>query len=148
MVVDQGGPNSQNFVSANRRSDTASTNRNSALYFAGGHCFGERDNEIGVIVARVEIASAEVENNPSSAAATMAPHDLFCKNMSSFPAFFGDRNQPRPIYSGELTANKSRKQRPNSDQSYRKNLWQNMTCLSMMQRVTCIQLKLQDSSQS
>jgi hypothetical protein len=62
VIVNQGGPNPHHLVGANRRADTASTNGDAALYCTGGHRFGERDNEIRVIVARVKAVSAEIEN--------------------------------------------------------------------------------------
>jgi hypothetical protein len=81
VIVDQGGTNSYNLVGANRRADTASTNRHSALYFAGGYSFGQRDHEIGIIVARIKVVSAEIENVMS--AGTKQGNNFFFQSKSA-----------------------------------------------------------------
>src|SRR6185436_122353 len=62
MVANQAGADSRNLVGADRGADTASADRNTALHFAGRYRSGERDDEIGVVVAGRQAIRSEVED--------------------------------------------------------------------------------------
>src|SRR5262245_33010395 len=61
MVGDQTGVSSRNLIGADRRADAAAANCNSALHFPSGYRLREGNDEIGVVVTRIEAVRAEVD---------------------------------------------------------------------------------------
>src|SRR5262245_42148508 len=51
VVVNQRSASAGNFVSTDRRADTAAANGNAAFYFARDNGFRQRNDKIGIIVA-------------------------------------------------------------------------------------------------
>jgi hypothetical protein len=61
MVMHQGGTNAQNFVGADRRSNTT-TDGNSAVHIACCDCLGERKHEIRIVIVGIQAVRAEIHN--------------------------------------------------------------------------------------
>src|SRR4030095_14831676 len=62
MVFDQGGLRTWNLVRTNRRPHTATTDRYSTINLPFHHTLREGDNEIRIIVARIESMCAKVNH--------------------------------------------------------------------------------------
>jgi len=60
MIVDETGANAFHLVGAHRCPDTAAADRDAAIHLARNHRFAKRDNIVGVIVARIQAVSTEV----------------------------------------------------------------------------------------
>src|SRR5262245_28270278 len=61
VVVHQAGTNTRYLVCAHRRTDAATADCHPALDRSGHHSSSERDNEVGIVVVRVEAMRPEID---------------------------------------------------------------------------------------
>jgi len=62
MIMNQAGPYTLGFIGTDRGPHTTATNRNTPLHLTSNHCSGQRRDIIGVIIARIQLMSPEVDN--------------------------------------------------------------------------------------
>jgi hypothetical protein len=68
MIVNQCGPNTLNLVGTNRRPHAASANRHSSLHISSRYGVGKRDDVVGIVIARIQFMSAEIDDSMSCGA--------------------------------------------------------------------------------
>ena len=62
MVVNQSGANTLNLVGADRSVNATAADRDATIHFPSNHGLTEWDNEIGIIVVRRQLVSAEIDD--------------------------------------------------------------------------------------
>ena len=60
MILNQTGADAFDFVQANRGAHAAATNRHATVHFAGSNGLTQRNDEIGIIIFRRQLVSAEI----------------------------------------------------------------------------------------
>ena len=58
--MNQRGADAFHFVGTNGCADPTAADSHTPLHFAGDHCFRERDNEVGIVIFKIEAVSPEV----------------------------------------------------------------------------------------
>jgi hypothetical protein len=61
MVMHEARANARNLVSANGCADPAAADGYAAVHFSRRYCPGQGDNEVGIVVTRVQAVSAEID---------------------------------------------------------------------------------------
>ena len=62
MVVDERRADARNLVGADRGADAAAADRHAALHLSRDHGLGERNDEVGIVVAGIQSVRAEVDD--------------------------------------------------------------------------------------
>ena len=62
VVVDEGGADTGDFVGADRCAHTAAADSHAALYLSGNDGLGERNDEVGIVVLRIQRVRAEIHD--------------------------------------------------------------------------------------
>ena len=62
MVVDERRADAGDLVGADRRADAAAADRHAALHASRNHGLGERHDEVGIVVVRIQRVCAEVDD--------------------------------------------------------------------------------------
>src|SRR5438094_26549 len=60
MVLNQPGPNPRNLVRTDRGADSATAYSYAALHLSGRNRLSERDDEVGIVVARIEAVRPDI----------------------------------------------------------------------------------------
>src|SRR5208337_3882224 len=89
VVVNQAGANARNLVGADRGTDAAAADGDPPFHLPRNHSLGQWDDEIGIVVTRVQTMSTEIDH--LMAGSSKLGHQLF---LQTKPAMIGGDSHP------------------------------------------------------